>query len=621
MFTNKHKTIGAIVFEITNDFQKNIVNAIMEEGKRLGYNVAIFSAFGFNSLDYVRVDKKILELPDYESFDGFILALDTINNPDVREPLVEDIKNRCKCPVVSIREEMDDMYNVLIDNQDSMEVIVRHMVEDHDFEDICFVSGPKEHADSINREEIFRRVMAENGKEVKDDQIYYGSFWKYDGPDICNAFIDKRGKVPDAIICANDYMAVSVCNELIDRNYHVPNDVAVSGYDNIWQGSVAQPSITTVEVPFAEMGMKAVQMIDDIVHGRKCEETGYVPTKIIKRESCGCVKANEEQVITARREFYDVYENQREQNFKNTYMTVALENIEDFDKYAHTLANYRVILKGMKKLHVIISPQMIYENELEIEDFQDEMMHFFSVTDEDVRVVDYKIFPVKELLPEAEDEDGPRGYFFVPIHYREFIFGYAAINFHEERGYDEYLRNWVSTMSNSLRDLMIRRKNNELFENLQKSYVHDALTDLLNRRGFEQSANELMQYAKMDDLNFFAVSIDMDRLKYINDTYGHAEGDRLICNMGKALKDTFEEPIVTARTGGDEFCVAGNLQSKEEAEQYIAELKANMDKLGVLGSIGYYCDKISSNDTLDSILKISDKRMYNNKQRRRNGGI
>mgnify|MGYP001038457689 FL=1 len=94
-------------------------------------------------------------------------------------------------------------------------------------------------------------------------------------------------KRPEAIICANDYMAITLCWALSKMGFEVPKDVAVSGCDNIGQSQDFIPSITTVGQPLFEMGLEAVKKIHRHLNNIQQEMVTYLPGKTYIRESCG----------------------------------------------------------------------------------------------------------------------------------------------------------------------------------------------------------------------------------------------------------------------------------------------------------------------------------------------
>lgn len=104
----------------------------------------------------------------------------------------------------------------------------------------------------------------------------------------------------------------------------------------------------------------------------------------------------------------------------------------------------------------------------------------------------------------------------------------------------------------------LRKKNlllNENIDRLAKLAVADPMTGLLNRRAFREAAEREWKRAERYNLPLTCVMIDIDLFKRINDTYGHAAGDLVICRMGELLKQRFRDTDIICRYGGEEFCL------------------------------------------------------------------
>lgn len=254
MFGNGRKTIGLFIFSSYEPYQQEICHGVAEQAYAKEYNVAVFNSFGRygDNVEYFEGEARIFDLPDYSKFAGIVLATDTFDIEGAKEKIMEHIRNEARCPVVSLRQAMNGINNILLDERDTMEEIIRHVIEVHKAKDIAFMSGPKDRCDANFRLACFKRIMKEYGYEIGKNRIYYGNFWKNQGDRACDYF-SADGKWPEAIICANDNMALSVCDVLCERGIRVPEDIIVTGYDGEEEGKYYQPALTTVEVDFRDM--------------------------------------------------------------------------------------------------------------------------------------------------------------------------------------------------------------------------------------------------------------------------------------------------------------------------------------------------------------------------------
>ncbi|MFR3359720.1 MAG: hypothetical protein ACLTSD_09845 [Eubacterium sp.] len=180
MFGNGRKTIGLFIFSSYEPYQQEICHGVAEQAYAKEYNVAVFNSFGRygDNVEYFEGEARIFDLPDYSKFAGIVLATDTFDIEGAKEKIMEHIRNEARCPVVSLRQAMNGINNILLDERDTMEEIIRHVIEVHKAKDIAFMSGPKDRCDANFRLACFKRIMKEYGYEIGKNRIYYGNFWK-----------------------------------------------------------------------------------------------------------------------------------------------------------------------------------------------------------------------------------------------------------------------------------------------------------------------------------------------------------------------------------------------------------------------------------------------------------
>ena len=143
----------------------------------------------------------------------------------------------------------------------------------------------------------------------------------------------------------------------------------------------------------------------------------------------------------------------------------------------------------------------------------------------------------------------------------------------------------------------------------------DALTGLMNRA-------KCMQYAAGLTGSYAVVSLDLDRLKYVNDTFGHLEGDRLISSFADLLKKAFSGASLIARTGGDEFVVVFENPSGDVCEKSLQDLTRYMDDFNqkkdlftISASAGFAYSSEISTEKFEDVFYLADTRMYEMKEK------
>lgn len=200
-------------------------------------------------------------------------------------------------------------------------------------------------------------------------------------------------------------------------------------------------------------------------------------------------------------------------------------------------------------------------------------------------------------------------------------------------GKKETIRNFIGIpleQQGEMKLLMIIEditKQKKLEEELQELSLKDELTGLYNRRGFFTLGEQQLKIAERMKKDALLIFSDLDRLKWINDNLGHEEGDRALVAAADILKETFRESDIIARIGGDEFVVLA-IESLEDASQFVNfRLQENIKRYNAgirldyelsisTGVTRYNHDKPVS---LDTLIALADKLMYEDKRRKKNG--
>jgi diguanylate cyclase (GGDEF)-like protein len=165
-------------------------------------------------------------------------------------------------------------------------------------------------------------------------------------------------------------------------------------------------------------------------------------------------------------------------------------------------------------------------------------------------------------------------------------------------------------------------KTNERLRNLS---LTDELTGLNNRRGFMILANGLLKFSRRANHPLCLLYIDMDCLKQINDTFGHAHGDTALTHFAHILTETFRDSDVVARMGGDEFAVLTIDAAEDSLRAIQARLQSNVDTHNLESAHGYTLSfslgiiqvDLNSTFTVDSLLGQADEAMYAHKREKK----
>ena len=623
---NGRKTIGIILFDITGYYQQQLVHTLSKTASKCGYNLLTFSAFTIYGSDTKNAagEYNILHLIPYEQLDALIVCHDTFNSNEAVEELWKLVTERCQAPIISIRKKVNGCYNILVEDTDAIPALVRHFHDVHHFDRIAFMSGPYNHPDAIFRLEKYKEAMAELGLDCPEEYIFEGNFWRDCALDAAKHFMSLK-KRPQAIVCANDYMALSLCKELTLQGYSVPHDIAISGFDDVRDARANVPPLTTCYVSVPDMEKKAMETIDTLLNGKEAPACTFVPTKIIIRNSCDCESSTMKDLSLSRMYEVEFMEQLINHNAHNTFVSISLENMtsaEDIGDYLR-LEDVPGITRDFYLCLGSHGNGAYPQVKKKAPGFAKRSHSIYSLRD--LNPIATSSFETKKLLPPEAIREEPMTVFFFPIHYLEYNFGYVAATSNGEEAQDALFHSWLSLIGNTLENLRIRAKNQALLEKLNMLYHEDFLTKLYNRRGFEQFSDEEFAESKKHNIKTMTLSIDMDNLKYINDVYGHSHGDLALQTIADAMRQACSGCEICARIGGDEFAVFGYDYSEEKAKQYTENFLQYLKDFNaqsnlpycVNASFGYTISDPSLSISRENYMKISDDLLYQNKRKRK----
>lgn len=229
----------------------------------------------------------IYDLVTRKSIDG-IIASCTIKNFISLERFKEFAGRFSGLPLISIVGPISGFSDVHVDNKSGMKELITHMILQHGLKNLAFITGSQGNPDAEERFNVYKDVLLENGIPFRQELVYNGQFDENSGVKAVDYFIKERNLDIDCIIASNDAMALGAINRLQQIGKKVPDDIAVTGFDDTDEAGAYNPSLTTVKQPFGDMASKAVEMLIEMIRGKTSVESVSVPAKLIMRQSCGC---------------------------------------------------------------------------------------------------------------------------------------------------------------------------------------------------------------------------------------------------------------------------------------------------------------------------------------------
>ena len=603
---NRFMKICAFVGDMYRDYSASIIRSIDAYARKNGHRVDVYGNCSVPSNNPLQVIgyKSILSLPPIHDYDGIILCADTIDQAGLSKELIENLLADTEAPpVVCIRAEINGFYNVVPDNRAIMHEVAKYVISKCKSGDIGFVTGRDDLLDSAEIRAGFEDAMREAGYEVREDMIFHGNYWITQGPEQADFFTKEDGTLPEAIICSNDYEALTLIDELIHRGFSVPGDTMISGIDNITESGDHIPSLTTIEISEETLINAAMELLEKLHAKENLDLYVNVSGTIVIRESTGDEDLGR-----------DVYQALRELKVSSSNSIEAMREYvllsTDFEESLTKEAALKVTLESLKKNSSVLQSYLCRYCE------NDRRLSGYFGSDGKI-IIESINFPNDKLLPDGFLEDITGTVIFLPIANKNVIYGYSVLVVDtKEPGFiNEKIEFIFMQVGQVINKLELYKKYFGIAD-IMDLYIKDSLTGLLNRKGFEKKFNELFDKDKNKLYDIAIVSIDMDGLKFINDNFGHNSGDDAIKETSKCIYNALKSKEFVARMGGDEFVAVLILTDVGRIGQFIRSVRNNLKEVNEKGKYQFELSaSIGTSELTDwkdflECMSKADKAMY-----------
>lgn len=271
------------------DYQTLIWEGVNDSARDLELNLICFSGgilLESTDIDYIANKNIIYDLAKNNKLDGLIIS-NSIASYIEKDEFISFCNQFKKMPIVIIGASLPNISNVLVDNKSGMQDAILHLQNDHNRQSIAFIRGPKGSQEAEDRYSTYLEVL---GQPTDPHLIFQGDFLSSSGEKAVKDLIDKNVNF-DAIIAANDNMALGALKALKQNNISVPeDDYLIIGFDDIEEAYATTPTLTTVYHPMYEQGRCATELLFSLLSQKTEYETIILPTSLIKRGSCDCYR-------------------------------------------------------------------------------------------------------------------------------------------------------------------------------------------------------------------------------------------------------------------------------------------------------------------------------------------
>ncbi len=607
-------------------FLKDFLNGMQRAVK--GKNIDIYYFNMYNYVEYSGFPNftgaSIFNLIHYEEFDGIVVLADLIGNVRILERERLRILKSGK-PAISVNKKMEGICCIRMDNYSGMYEALDHLIKMHNVKDIAYISGKETSIDINERYKAYTTVLKDNGIQIDLKKIYNIEYSDHRSAySFFTEFVKSGKPLPQAFACSNDFIALALLKVCYENKINVPEQLKLVGFDNIMESECISPTLTTVQNNAEQLGAEVVSRL----------EFGVNPSQILKvkstpifRQSCGCgYTASKYQSlftlnILGDSSFKEEFDHQMEvlgEIFTEASdVFTLLTNIENYFAKYHTLegSDFCIFMKSDWTSVLINSAENLPQNL----SFGNQVQAICSIQENKKYL--REMISTHDLIPAKMKSDESSIFIFMPIYHHSYVHGYYVSKNNMNLIDNRFGYIWTRTLGNSIEHF--RKKN--MFKLMSQQYLklstRDALSGALNRQGLEKLAKPYYAQNKKNGLTTVLFFVDINKMKHINDQFGHLHGDLAVKTVASAVLETVPKNWLCIRYGGDEFLVVGNSKNYN-GEDYCQKIKerlaakTNVMKLpyNLSASVGTYSVPPQSDLTLAQAVETVDNIMYEQKQ-------
>ena len=269
----RHAANGIVFPDLSGPYFAEVVLGYEEVAAECGRSVLILSTHGGEAARDMVTDLA-------GRVDGMVILGDTVD-----DDVIHDLAGGGLPLVLIARQQLTEVDAVTSENAKSVEVLARHLVDDHGYRDLVFLGDAESSPDTAQRWHSFREVLNRHGVGPPNEPVRC-AFDEEAGATAAATVL--RHRTPQVLVCANDEIALGAITAAEQLGLAVPGDVAVTGWDDIMAARHSRPGLTTVRQPMRPLGEWAARRLHERLSGDRSEpQHEILPTELVVRSSCG----------------------------------------------------------------------------------------------------------------------------------------------------------------------------------------------------------------------------------------------------------------------------------------------------------------------------------------------
>lgn len=573
----KRTVYGVIAANAADIEQREILSGIIEKAQENNIDIAVIAnIYNPNEpSDVLKTENKIYDLIFSDTFSGFILISESIINPKLQEQIRSALAQRKDIPVIVVSTPLPELvlphfHFINTSDENDMEEITDHLIDVHGFQNIHILTGHNTIEASHKRVEGYRRSLKKHGLKFNQRNVFFGDFWMNSGHAQASRYISGELAYPEALICANDYMAYGVLDKCMERDIQIPQRMTLIGYEYIRERRNHTPLLTTYQRNRKMLGAEAVRILTEKLTYGKWSECLPLTGRIISGDTCPCCAKNQD----IKREIQDV-QTKATYDFLNLFSQLEhrLTECRNIDEFVARCWEFQFMIRNVGRLYMCL-----YENWYKDEENTSVMTAYNLLTYE------------KHLTFKKEEfsilfGSRPAPYYFSPLFFADRELGFVVLSYDAPDTYDHIYRNWLKSIANGLAFLRMKNDIQYLTECQNLTEFRDIMTDMLNEKGLENA------YLTADKENLICVAI---RTNLYNENLIALNAEnklRPIIVSAEAVKEFCHHRDICAKIGKDMFvCLIRSKNAPDKLKELLtAVMYQHQDYIMRCGTDSFVC--------------------------------
>ncbi|MER1993763.1 MAG: substrate-binding domain-containing protein, partial [Eubacteriales bacterium] len=618
---DRQKLIAVCLSQVHNFLNTGFLNELSRIAAGDGYGVVVFNT----SLDFYwyqsenKVPRAVYRAINFDLFDAFFIICHSFHDDALIKEIVDGAQAH-DIPVFLAGMELPGCWSVVNDYEEGYKDLLRHVIRDHGAKDTFFIAGMKDEPNSEGRIRCWQEVLAECGLPFIPNMLAYGNYWAKPAVEIVRKLVRSRDKMPDAIFCANDNMAIAVCDALREDGLRVPEDVIVTGFDGVPAAYLVRPRLTTCSDDPRSLAEQIMALIRRLKAGEHPDYIIHHSFRPVFSESCGCPSLENDRFdalsVYRRSETLNNHENDL---YHTVERLLVQKDPETFLKMISTsiLPDSYICLN--KRLLGIYSGVDYTADSIE----EDLLFIPYRDREEDMNIIECKL---SELHPQEGLETGMT--LFNTLHTGTVVCGFYAAHTTNLDNDAQLIKRLVDVLNLVFTIHLGNARQQLLIHHLDSTLYLDSVTGLNNLKGltrwFEEYDADGNSHLRPLALSVYSIY----RYNYIYENYGMNETEEIVRLVANRLSSSNPNALIIARINADQFVVIDSAENMEAIGRAInrstEDFFTQIESYNSISSRQYYvevncgCTTVDTgwkDTTLENLIKLALGELYLNRLR------